>query len=190
MTREELDAAGNTDEYVCYESQMLRVWRAYAGIVQIGKKKGTPMTLKNVRSNSLALLTTRLPNAKDKERFIFAAFLVKDNYEGDGMEEGYVEADEKYRIQLSLEEAKILKFWDYYFNPNKPERTVFGSGLHRYLTDVQAAQILSRISIIKSGTKEEKISKEFYEYYCKIKGLNADDIAEPNGALKRIGREI
>jgi len=171
---------------VCYESQMLEIWNAGAGVSQNGAKKGKPMSLRNVKANSLALLTTKLPYVNDKERFIFAVFLVDENYEGDKNEEGYVKANPKYRIKLSLEEAKNLKFWDYYFNANKPEKIIFGSGLHRYFTDVQSAHVLKKICDIKKGTSEEKLSKEFLEYYCRIKGLDSDNMPMPNGALQRI----
>lgn len=81
-----------------------------------------------------------------------------------------------------------MKFWDYYFNENKPEKIIFGSGLHRYITDIQAAQVLKKICEIKKGTSGEMISKEFLEYYCRIKDLDIDSIPIPNGALQRIMR--
>ena len=173
---------------VCYESQMLEIWNAGAGITQNGDEKGKPMSLRNVKANSLSLLTSKLPYAEDKERFIFAVFLIDENYEGDNREEGFVGANPKYRIQLSLDEARELKFWDYYFNENKPEKIIFGSGLHRYITDIQAAQVLKKICEIKKGTSGEMISKEFLEYYCRIKDVDIDSIPIPNGALQRIKR--
>ena len=173
---------------VCYESQMLEIWIAGAGITQNGDEKGKPMSLKNVRANSLALLTTKLPYAADKDRFIFAVFLISENYKGDNKNEGYVVANSKYRIELSLDEARNLKFWDYYFNPNKPGIIIFGSKLHRYLTDIQAVQALQKICEIKKGASEGKLSKEFLEYYCRIKKLVIDNIPMPNGALQRIMR--
>lgn len=186
MTRKELNDLYKEDGFICYESKMLEFWRAYAGITQSGLNKGKPMTLRNVSSNSLALLTTRLPHAKDKDRFIFAVFLVDENYEGGNREEGYVGANSKYRIQLSLDEAKKVKFWDYYFNSTKPEKILFGSGMHRYLTDVQSAQVLKKICEIKKGTLEEELLKEFLEHYCKIKEIDIDNIPIPNGALQRL----
>lgn len=186
ITRKELNDICKEDGFVCYESQMLKFWRAYAGITQNGSNKGKPMTLRNVSTNSLALLTTRLPNTEDEERFIFALFLVDENYEGDNKDEGYVGASPKYRIQLSLDEARKVKFWDYYFNPNKPEKIIFGSGLHRYLTDIQAAQVLLKICEIKKGTLEEALSKEFLEHYCRVKEVDIYNIPIPNGALHRI----
>jgi len=174
---------------VCYESQMLELWIAGAGITQKGADKGKPMSLKNVKANSLALLTTKLPRTKDKDRFIFAGFLIDESYEGDSKGEGHVGANEKYRMRLSLEEAKQLKFWDYYFNPNKPEKIIFGSGLHRYLTDVQSAQVLKKICEIKKGTQDEDLSKDFLTHFCEIKKLDIDNIPLPNGALHRITNE-
>ncbi len=173
---------------VCYESQMLEIWIAGAGVTQNGDEKGKPMSLRNAKANSLALLTTKLPNAEDKDRFIFAVFLIDENHEGDNRDEGYVGANPKYRMYLSLDEAKEVKFWDYYFNPNKPEKIVFGSGLHRYLTDIQSAQVLKRICELKRGTSEEEFSKEFFEHYCRIKGLDVTGIPIPDGALQRIAK--
>lgn len=170
---------------VCYESQMLEIWIAGAGVTQHGEKKGKPMSLRNARANSLALLTTKPPSTGDKDRFIFAVFLIEENYEGDSKSEGYVGASTKYRIEFSLNEARELKFWDYYFNLNKPEKIIFGSGLHRYLTDAQSAQVLKKICEIKKGTSQEELSKEFLEYYCKLKKLDIDNIPSPNGALQR-----
>ena len=174
---------------ICYESQMLEIWNAGAGVTQNGEKKGKPMSLRNVKANSLALLTTKLPRTKDKDRFIFAGFLIDESYEGDSKGEGHVGANEKYRMRLSLEEAKQLKFWDYYFNPNKPEKIIFGSGLHRYLTDVQSAQVLKKICEIKKGTQDEDLSKDFLTHFCEIKKLDIDNIPLPNGALHRITNE-
>jgi hypothetical protein len=185
ISKDELKDYSDKDGFICYESQMLRLWRAYAGITQNGTNKGKPMKLRNVCTNSLALLTTRLPYTDDKGRFIFAVFLVNESYEGDNVEEGFVDANPKFKLQLSLKEAKELKFWDFYFNPNKPEKMVLGSGLHRYLTNIQSAQVLKKICEIKKGTPEEELSEEFLKHYCMIKGMDIGNIPLPNGALKR-----
>jgi len=131
-------------------------------------------------------LTTKLPRSAEKERLIFAVFLVEEKYKSNSKANAYVGANPKYRIQLSLEEAKELKFWDYYFNPNKVEKIVFGSGLHKYLTDIQAAQVIKKICEIKKGTLEEELSEEFLEHYCKVKNLDINNITMPNGPLQRV----
>jgi len=170
---------------VCYECQMLGLWTAGAGIVQSGKNKGKPMVLKNVSSNSLALLTSKEPQATEEDRFIFALFLVNQNHEGNSKSEGYVNAHPKYRLKFSMEEAKKLKFWDYYFNPNKPEKIILGSGLHRYFSDEQAAQVIKKVCEIRRGTEAEAEAQTFLEYFCQIKGIDIERIAAPKGGLKR-----
>ena len=170
---------------VCYESQMLEIWIASAGITQNGALKDKPMLLRNVKANSLAILTTKLPHAKDKERFIFAVFIIDENYGIENSDEGYVGANPKYKMLLSLEEARELKFWDYYFNPNNPEKIELGSGLHRYFTDVQSAQVIKKIVELKKGTIQEEFAEQLLEYFCKIKKLDTENIPLPSGALKR-----
>ena len=49
------------------------------------------MRLLKVQKNSLAVLTTREPNAaSDESRFVFAVFLVDESYEGDNRDAGYI----------------------------------------------------------------------------------------------------
>lgn len=184
ITRKELEFFVKKDGFVCYESKMLRDWEASAGYHHNGKNKDKPMTIRNTNSNSLALLTTRLPYEQEMDRIIFAIFLILENYEGDSMEEGHVKANPTYKIQLSIEEAKKLKFWDYYFNRNKPETIKFGSGLHRYISDIQAAQVIKRVCEIRKGTSEEMFAVGFLEKYCSLKQLDLNKIPEPIGALR------
>lgn len=186
ISRDELDAmiSGGNDLYaVCYESQMLRDWRASAGIVQTGEDKGRPMRLLQVQRNSLAVLTTRDPHSRDDTRFVFAVFLVDDNYEGDHREAGYVSTASDWKIALSPQEARKVLFWNYYFCPKAPEKIVFGSGLHRYLTDIQAAQILRDIAEIRTDPSDRKFARDFFEHFCKVNGIDSDDVPPPNGGL-------
>ena len=184
ITRKELESFVKKDGFVCYESKMLRDWEASAGYHHNGKNKDKPMTIRNTSSNSLALLTTRFPYEQEMDRIIFAIFLILENYEGDSMEEGHVKTNPIYKIQLSSEEAKNLKFWNYYFNRNKPETIKFGSGLHRYISDIQAAQVIKKVCEIKKDTSEEKYAVDFLEKYCSLKQLDINKIPEPNGALR------
>lgn len=185
ITREELDEQCVGDGFVCYESKMLENWRASAGYVVTGENKNKPMKLSKVQINSLAVLTTRFPDTKEKDRFIFGVFLVDDAFEGDAHEEGFVTTTSKYKLELSPEEAEQLKYWNYYYNRNKPEDISWGQGLHRYLDDIQAAQILRDIAEIKKGKYDEKLSKEFFEYFCRINGVDENEIPENEGALLR-----
>ncbi|CRZ33868.1 hypothetical protein DFR55_15211 [Herbinix hemicellulosilytica] len=185
INRYELDDICSDGGFVCYESQMLRDWKAYAGIVQTGEKKGQPMKLNQVQKNSLCILTTRDPNSNESERYIFGVFLVGQTYEGDHVDEGYVISDSKYRIKLSPEEAHKMLFWNYHANINQPDLPKWSSGLHRYFGDDQAVQILQDIIKIKTGTKEKELAEDFYSYFININGIDVSDLPEKNGALLR-----
>lgn len=124
MSRKQLDEFMDTEFGVCYESQMLNNWTAFAGIVQTGERKGTAMKLNQVQAHSLCVLTTREPNMPEKDRYIFAAFLIDETFEGDNREAGYVTTNSDLKIELSPQEARTMKFWKYHSNKNKPENAV------------------------------------------------------------------
>lgn len=185
LSRQELDDWCKDDGFVCYESQMLREWKAMAGIVQTGKNKGQAMKLNQVQNNSLCVLTTRKPYMKEEDRFIFGVFLVDETYEGDNRDEGYVTTSSKYKIELAPQEAIAIKFWNYYANGNQSEKPMWSSGLHRYFEDSIAVQILRDIAKTKKGTTDEQLAQEFLEYFCKVNGVIIDTVEEPYGALLR-----
>jgi len=175
----------DTEFGVCYESQMLNNWSAFAGIVHNGEREGTPMKLNQVQVNSLCVLTTREPYTSENERFIFAAFLVDETYEGDMRDAGYVTTNSEFKLKLSPKEAKKMLFWNYHANSNREEEAFWGSGLHRYYDDIEAAQILKDIAIIKKGTHDEDLAIRFFKHFCLINKVDIDNIPELNGALKR-----
>ncbi len=187
ISRLELDSIHNDGAYVCYESQMLREWKAMAGIVQRGDRAGQPMKLNKVQNNSLCVLTTRLPNTREEDRFIFGVFLVDENYEGDNFEEGYVSTKSKYKIKLSPKEAERMLFWSYHANENQPEVARWSSGLHRYFNDEQAIQILRDLALIKKDTEDKELAEEFLQYFAQINAIDIDSVTEKNGALIRNG---
>ncbi|HAU5299901.1 TPA: hypothetical protein JD124_07915 [Clostridioides difficile] len=185
IDRETLDEQNDDGGFVCYESQMLRNWAAFAGFVLTGENKQKPMKLSKVQINSLAILTSREPYAPEKDRFVFGVFLVDEAYEGDNRDEGYVTTSSKYKISLTQKEAKKILFWNYYHNENSPEKVAWGQGLHRYITDIHAASVLYDIWKVKAGTKDEELAKEFLDHFCKINAIKFDDLPVLEGALTR-----
>ncbi len=165
----------------CYESKLLNTWTMRAGIHQSGPDTGKPMHLNRIHPGSLAVMTTRKPRDTEADRFIFAAWIVNDVFSGDEQDEGFVTSDPAWRIELLPGEAERILFWNYYCNANKPDRIVFGSGLHRYLTDIEAAQILHDIARVK----KDDFSKRFFMHFCKINGIDPDGLPRPSGALLR-----
>ena len=187
ITREELEEMCKDDGFICYESQMLRDWKAMAGIVQNGDRKGQPMHLNQVQPNSLCILTTRDPYSTEDQRYIFAAFLVDDTYGGDDLDEGFVTTRSEFRLQLSPEEAHKMLFWNYHANGKQPEMVAWNSGLHRYMTDEQAAQILRDIASLKQNTRDAELAQRFFETFCALTKIDANTLRMPQGALKQGG---
>lgn len=183
ITRMELEDVLANGDLVCYESQMLREWKAMAGVVQNGDRKGQPMHLSGVQTNSLCVLTTREPYTTEEDRFIFAVFLVDQTYDGDDLDEGFVSTQSKYKIKLTTEQAHQMPFWRYHANEKQPEVAVWSSGLHRYINDEQAVQILRDIVEIKKGTEEENLAREFFETFCTITKIKSESLGAPRGAL-------
>lgn len=189
IRRAALDAIFDEGGFLCYESQMLRNWKAMAGIVQQGERKGQPMKLNQVQSNSLCVLTTRNPNSEENDRYIFAVFLVDETYEGDGQEEGYVTTSSPYRISLAPQEAESIRFWSYHANDNNSDIAAWNTGLHRYFNDKEAMQILFDISEVKKGTPDEELAKDFLEYFASVARIDLNEIPPKNGALNRNGNK-
>lgn len=170
--------------FACYESKMLVDWKCYAGVIRNGYDSGRPMKLLNVKKDRLAVLTTRDPNTNDRARYIFAVFLIDEYFEGDGKNEGYVQCHSRWHIELKPDEAHQMLFWNYYVNQNAPERVVFGSGLHRYLSDIKAAQILRDIVRVKKNDEKKAFAEEFFAHFCGLAGIDENNLPEPRGALR------
>lgn len=168
ITYEEL-LATHKESFVCYESRMLTEWKAQAGenLNDNGVQKARRIT--SAKQNGLAVLTTVFPDTT--ERVIFGVFLTGVVDEGDDLSAGYVKADPEYTIELTPEEAKHLKFWDYYKNAGNPDSTQWGTGLYRYLSNDVCIRILSKIVEIKSG-EEKAHAEKVLAHYVALKGIN------------------
>lgn len=166
ISYEELQELAGSEDGMCMESRLLRTWTAYAEYSHAGET-WEARTIRNTEVGSLAVLTTVRPQMDERNRKIFAAFLIDDVFEGDEEYCGEVTAHPTYRIELTLGEANTLNFWDFYENENTTEAR-WGHGVFRYLYDSCAARILKEIAAVKKGTSEEALAAEMYRYYCKM----------------------
>ena len=155
------------EDYPCTESAFFDYWEMYAGCSYDGANNPTPRKINGAEPNHLCVLTTKLPNMQEKDRFIFAMYLIS-NIEPNNEAGDCVHSNEKYRLEFRPNEAIKMKFWKYYQNPNYPNTIKWGSGLFRYFTDDVAIQFLRMAVEIKKGTLEEKFAKEFLNYYCNV----------------------
>ena len=184
ISRQELDSINDNGGWVCYESVMLIEWKAQAGERNVNAtQKPVTIKIRNAYKDSLAILTTRIPGSPEQERIIFGLFIIADYYEGDEDTAGYVSAHSKYRLVFSAEQGRRLKFWKYHANEKSPSKTIWRTGLIRNISEDEGVQILRDAVSLKTGTKDEKLAKEFFHYYCDQNYLNSDSIGEPEGAL-------
>lgn len=168
------------EESLCYESQLLNKWIAYAGWDNNNRVK--PRSISNAKIGKLTVLTVVYPNDDEKERRIFAVFLIDDYYKGDGKDnEGYVACNSEYKINFTPNETSRMKFWDFYRNENSDE-CQWGSGLTRYIDDITAVQILKQAYNVKKNTADEQLANKFLNHYCKINGVSLNEIPEPDGS--------
>lgn len=170
ISKSELEDRNNKNK--CYESKLLNDWSSYTDISFNEQNGAKVKKLKNINQGSLVLLSTVLPDEKEKDRIIFGAYLLQEDYFFTYNTEGYLKAHHNYRIELSMDEAKRVRFWDYCYNPKNPKRIVNSSTAYRYFDDVQAAQVLKAISDIKKDTSDEKIAEEIFISYCEIKDID------------------
>ena len=157
---------------------MLIDWIAEAGTHRPSKyDEGITLRIKNAFKNSLAILTTRIPASKEKDRFVFAVFIIDDFFEGDEDKTGYVSAHLRYRMQFTLEEGKKLPFWKYHTNKKQPSRPLWSTGLFRYIAEDEGVQILRDAVAIKKGTEDEQLANEFLRFYCDENRLDCDQMS-------------
>ena len=165
ISRRQLESLYEQGEIPCWESRLLTDWRAQAYAADGSQQKRALQ----VRKNGLCILTTREPQATERERQIFALFLMEET-----AEEGIVAARSRYRLILSPEEARNMLFWNYYGNAGKTtKRAAWGSGLYRYFDDETARRILEDVMHIKKKTPEAQQAKELYEFFVKYHKLRS-----------------
>lgn len=184
MTKWEREESFDIGAHECYERSMLMNWKAQAGTHNPNRHtEGTKLTIKNASTNSLAILTTRIPSCPEKDRIIFAIFVIDEFYDGDENTTGYVSAHSKYRMMFTLEEGRKLLFWNYHAIKNSSSKPIWGTGLFRYIAIEEDAQILKDAMDLKTGTEDEPLAKEIFGYYCEQYGLDRERVGKPEGTL-------
>lgn len=186
ISYEQLLEIYKTEGSVCYESTMLNEWKALAGFNNNGVRAGEARNIRNAEIGSLVILTLVTPQDTEYNRRIFAMFLIDDYYEGgfddhEGMQEGFVACNSKYKLSFTRKETNELMFWNYYSNENTTECR-WGSGLFRYFPNEQAAQVLKQAALLKTGTNQEHLAKKCLEHYCKMHLINISKIQAPSGS--------
>jgi hypothetical protein len=161
-------------------------WKVFSGVIKSGNNKGKPTKPIRLHSNSAVLLTAIDSSMPEKDRRILGVYMVNEDYIGKLCEDGYIPAHSKYRLQLTEQESDQMLFWEYYVNGKFPEKMTWNTGKYRYFDNSWMAQMLLDIVSLKSDPKEREQAQQFFEHFCKMNLIKAEELPKPNGALTRI----
>lgn len=169
ISRDELEENWEDEiggNYPCLESQALRDWYFNAGY----NSDWTPRAIRRAKTGHLCILTTVEPNMPENSRMVVAMFIIGKVFEGDDEYPGSVEANDNfdYCLEFSPNEARKMKFWKIYQNPNAPDTIKWDSLLVRYFSDEDAVKFLEMAVEIKRGTDDEEFAKDFLNHYRKL----------------------
>jgi hypothetical protein len=171
----------DTDEQTSSFSE----WKVFSGEIKSGKNKGQPNKPVRMHQNSACLLTARNSGMHEKDRRILGVYMVNEEFIGKLCEDGYIPAHSEYRLKLSEQESEQMLFWNYYLNEKYPNKTTWNTGKYRYFDNLWMAQILRDLISLKSNPEEQELAQRFFEHFCKMNQIRAQELAEPNGALMR-----
>ncbi|HEY4551037.1 MAG TPA: malate synthase [Bacillus sp. (in: firmicutes)] len=161
-------------------------WKVFSGEIKSGNNKGKPNKPIRLHQNSAVLLTAIDSSMPEKDRRILGVYMVNEDFIGKLCEDGYIPAHSKYRLQLTEQEADQMLFWEYYVNEKFPHKMTWNTGKYRYFDNSWMAQILLDIVSLKSDPEERELAQQFFEHFCKMNLITAEELPKPNGALMRM----
>ncbi|WP_010677749.1 hypothetical protein [Bacillus timonensis] len=168
------------------QSRSFSEWKVFSGVIKSGINKGKPNKPIRLHQNSAVVLTAVEPGMQEKDRRILGVYMVNEEFIGKVCEDGYIPAHSKYRIKLTEQESNQMLFWNYYVNEKFPHKVTWNTGKHRYFDNSWMAQILRDIVSLKSDSKERELAQQFFGHFCKMNQITDQELAQPNGALKRM----
>jgi hypothetical protein len=133
------------DNNPCYESIALKEMFFGAGW-DINGDKIKYRQIHSVKSNRLAILTTRRPYTDEKDRMIVGILYINQVKDDDNTETK-IFGDKEKSIAIDYDKINI-RFWDYYKNPNAEDSIFWGTGLFRYISNGTVLSMLQDINKI------------------------------------------
>ncbi|MED3867182.1 malate synthase [Priestia megaterium] len=161
-------------------------WKVFSGVIKSGNNKGKPTKPIRLHQNSAVLLTAIDSSMPEKDRRILGVYMVNEDFIGKLCEDGYIPAHSKYRLQLTEQESDQMLFWEYYINERSSQKMTWNTGKYRYFNNLWMAQILLDIVDLKSDPKERELAQQFFEHFCKMNLITAEELPKPSGALMRM----
>ncbi|MBT2758481.1 malate synthase [Mesobacillus foraminis] len=161
-------------------------WKVFSGEIKSGTNKGKSNKPIRLHQNSAVLLTAVDSSMPERDRRILGVYMVNEDFIGKLCEDGYIPAHSIYRLQLTEQESDQMLFWEYYVNGKLPHKMTWNTGKYRYFDNSWMAQILLDIVSLKSDPKEREQAQQFFDHFCKMNRIIAQELPDPNGALMRI----
>ncbi len=140
---------------------------AFTGRYLSGHSKGEPRIPNRLKPNSACLLTECPDGTEEKNRRIVGAFMVRDDFFGARCKDGLVKSHDQFIIRLNLKNQ--LLFWDYFDQNDSLPR--WGNTVFKYFSNTTMQQMLQDMKKAMSGSKNEPLLNEFYDYFCEANRL-------------------
>lgn len=150
----------------------------FVGTYLSGYNRGKPRIATRIYPNSACLLTYCEKNDVEENRYIWGAFMVKEDFIGAHCSDGMIPAHKKYRIILNKEERKYFKFWDYLKHELKNQSAKWGSVEVKYFSNATMCRILNDILLVKKGTEQQQLCEEFLDYFFKLNRIDKRQISD------------
>lgn len=150
-------------------------WNVTVGSFRSGYNRGQPRIPSRIYPNSACLLTFCEKNDQEEKRYIWGAFMAREDFIGPECTDGIIPAHEKYRIILTEDESEEIGFWKYFVHdPGSPNK--WGSVEFKYFSNMTMAHILHDILVLKRGTDQQLLCEEFIDYFCELNKIDHKQI--------------
>ena len=146
------------------ENDPFTSFRCGTGTYLTGYSKGQPRIPDRVHFNTMCILTKCPEGQPENNRQILGVAMTEESFLGENCEDGWVPFHETFRLRL----ARPLAIWPYL---EKEPRKAWGHATFKYISNKIGEEILHDILLQQAGSPGEKLSKDFYHYYCECNRL-------------------
>lgn len=132
-----------------------------------GPSKGEIRIPRELKPNSVCLLTKLAKEQQERKRRIVGAFMVQSDFFGDLCRSGQIESHDRYRIAMPANQPLLL--WDYFSETDWPKR--WGNKPYKIISNIDMQRILSDMRDRLAPTDSQEIADQFYCYFCRMNHL-------------------
>ena len=124
-----------------------------------GYSKGQPRIPDRFLFNTMCILTRCPENQPENNRQIVAVAMVDESFQGSACQDGQIPLHSQFRLKL----PQPVAIWPYL---EKEPKKAWGHTTFKYISNKIGEEILHDIKVHMTGTRDEKLAKEFYRYFC------------------------